>query len=171
MSLRAAQVAILERPAGPRLRCFLAAALLIVLVKGSSGATTDHAMTCASPPAMNLSRIQGTVYGPSGVAISKILVQAVQNGKIAVQTQTDDRGRFELKVAPGSLNVHVQYLGYKSMDLNVRVGHGGGFHAARLRIVLGLSGTRCNFATTSRKQFKDEIKRYGRQLEEKRTGP
>jgi len=169
MNHRAAQGAVVERSAGPRLRCFLTAALLLFLVKGSSGATTEAAMPCASPPEMNLSRVQGTVYGPSGVPLPKILVQAVQNGKIVAQTQTDDRGKFELKIAPGSFKVHVQYLGYKSMDLNVRVGHGGGFHAARLRIVLGLSGARCNFATTSRKQFKDEIKRYGRQLEEKRN--
>jgi hypothetical protein len=146
----------------------LTAALLLFLVPGSSGATTEAATTCPSPPEMNLSRIQGMVYGPSGIPIPKILVQALQNGKIVAQTQTDDRGKFELKVAPGNYDVHLQYLGYKSMDLNVRVGHGGGFHSARIRIVLGLSGARCSFATTNRKQFKDEIKRYGRQLQEKR---
>jgi hypothetical protein len=125
------------------------------------------ATTCASPPEMNLSRIQGTVYGPSGVPISKIQVQAEQNGKIVSQTRTDDRGRFELKIAPGSFDLHVQYLGYKSMDLKVRVGHGGGFHGARLRIVLGLSGARCNFATTSSRELKRAIKRYQGQLQEK----
>jgi hypothetical protein len=140
---------------------------MLFLVKGSSGATTEAAMPCASPPELKLSRIQGTVYGPSGVPISKILIQATQNGKIVATTQTDDRGRFEIKVALGSTNVHVQYLGYKSMDLNVRIGHGRGFHAARIRIVLGLSGARCNFATTSSRELKKAIKRYQGQLQEK----
>ena len=167
MNHRAAQVAILERPAGPRLRCFLTVALLLFLVKGSSGETAEVAMPCALPPEMALSRIQGTVYSPSGVPLAKILIQAVQDGKIVVQTQTDDRGRFELKVAPGSFKIHVQYLGYKSMDMNVRVGHGGGFHAARLRIVLGISGARCSFATTSSRELKKAIKRYQGQLQEK----
>lgn len=154
--------------AGLRLRCFLNAALQLFLVIGLSGAMTAFAMDCNSKWDMKLSRVQGTVYGPSGLTVPEIRVWVERTGKIVAKTQTDGRGRFELKVAPGNYVVHLQYLGSKPMDLNVRVGRGF-FHAPRLRIVLGLSGTRCSFATTSSKQFKNEMKRYQKQLEEVRA--
>jgi len=121
---------------------------------------------------MHLARLQGTVYGPSGVAVPQIVVRVEQDGKLVAQTQTDDHGRFEFKVAPGNYVVHVQFLGTKSLDLNVRIGHHVEFfRSARIRIVLGLSGTKCSFATTSSKQFKNQLRRSKQQLEEVTTGP
>ena len=170
MSSRAAQIARFERPAGPRLRCFLNVALLSILVIGAYGAKTAHAAPCAAPPDLKLSRIHGMIYGPSGLPVPQILVWAEQDGKSIVKTQTDSRGKFELKVAPGKMIVHVQLLGSRLMDLNVQVGHGAGgpFRSARLLMVLGLSGTRCSFVTMSKKEFKEAIKRYQGLLKENR---
>jgi hypothetical protein len=162
------------RKAGPRLRCFLNDTLLVFLVIGSSCAKTGYALTCPEPSALNLSHLQGTVYGPSGVAIPQIQVRVERDGKLVSQIQTDDKGRFDFKVEPGNYVVHLQFLGPKSMEMNVRIGHGfrgGFFRAARLRIVLGLSGARCSFATTSAKQFKDEMRRYRDRLVEVPPGP
>jgi len=170
MSPRAAQIAMLERPAGPRLRCFLSAALLSILVIGACGAKTAHAAPCAAPPDLKLSRIHGMAYGPSGLPVPEILVWVEQDGKSIAKTQTDKRGKFELKAAPGKMIVHVQLLGSRLMDLNVQVGHGAGgpFRSARLLMVLGLSGTRCSFVTMSKKEFKEAIKRYQGLLKENR---
>jgi hypothetical protein len=162
------------RLAGPRLRCFLSAELMLLLVIGSSGAAVAHAAaTCPAPSDLHLARLQGTVYGPSGVPLSQIQVRVEQAGKLVVQAQTDERGRFQFKVAPGDFDVHLQFLGTKTMDLNVRVGHnlGGFFHTARLRVVLGISGAKCSFATTSKKKFKDEMKRFEQRLVEMPPGP
>ena len=154
------------------LRCVLNAALLVVLAVG--GVARAHgAATCPAPADMSLPRLQGTVYGPSGVPVPQIQVRAEQNGKIVGQAQTDDKGKFEIKVAAGTYNVHLQYLGSKSLDMYAKVGRGynGIFRSPRIRVVLGLSGTKCSFATTSMKQFKNEIKRYQQRLVEVPSGP
>jgi hypothetical protein len=163
-----------QRKAGLRLRCFLNHALVVFLVIGSSCAKTGYAISCPAPSELNLSHLQGTVYGPSGVSVPQIKVRVERDGKLVSQTTTDDKGRFDFKVEPGNYVVHLQFLGSKSMDLNVRIGHGfrgGFFRAARLRIVLNLSGARCGFATTSAKQFKNEMRRYNDRLVEVPPGP
>lgn len=154
---------------GPRLRCFLNAPMLLALVIGSSGTTRSFAAApCPVMPDMSLARLQGTVYGPSGVPLPLVVVRVMQNGKQVDQTQTDDHGKFRYKVAPGDYVVHLQFLNSKSLDLNVKVGQhlGGFFRTARLRIVLGISGARCSFATTNSKQLKDELRRYEHRLVE-----
>lgn len=159
--------------AGHWLRYFLDAVMLLSLLAGLSSTRAAHAVECPSPPDMSLPRLQGTVYGPSGVPVPQIMIRVEREGKVVAQSQTDDHGKFAFKVAPGNVNVHVQFLGSKSVDMKVRVGHshGGLFHTARLRVVLGISGTRCSFATTSSKQFKDEIRHYQQHLVEAPPGP
>ena len=152
------------------LRRFLKAALLIPAV---IGAATACASTCPPLADMNLPRLQGSVYGPSGVPVPQIQIQAELDGKVVGKAQTDDKGKFEIKVAPGNYIVHLQFMGSKSLDMNVRVGHGynGIFHSPRMRIVLGLSGMKCSYATTSMKLLKNEIKRYQQRLVEVPSGP
>ena len=162
-----------EREAGHWLRYFLGAITVIWLLAIPGSARMADAMECPAPPDMSLSRLQGTVYGPSGVPVPQILIRVEREGKVLGQSQTDDHGKFAFKVPPGNVNVHVQFLGSKSVDMKVRVGqsHGGLFHTARLRIVLGISGTRCSFATTNSKQFKNEIRHYQQHLVEAPPGP
>ena len=159
--------------AGRRRRSFLSAELLFLLLIFGAGATRATAATCAALSDLSLSRMQGTVYGPSGVTVPQILVQVMQDGAQVGQTHTSERGKFQLKVPPGNYVVHIQFLGSRSMDLNVRIGHAGVdlFHTTRMRIVLGVSGARCSFATTSSKQFKDELRRYEQRLVEVPAGP
>jgi Carboxypeptidase regulatory-like domain len=159
--------------AGLRLRCFLSSAfVLLALAWCDARAGYAQGSPCPALPEMSVSRLQGTVYGPSGVPVPQIQVKVLRDGIFVAQTQTDDKGKFEFKVAPGNLDLHLQFLGSRSMDLNVRVGHRMGlFHSAHLRIVLALSGARCSFATTNTKQFKNQIKRYQQRLEEAPTGP
>jgi len=162
-----------EKAAGPRLRYFLNAELLLFLVIGSSGATRAFAVACPAPSDLHLARLQGTVYGPSGVAVSQVVVKVEQEGKVISQAQTDEHGKFQFKVAPGDFTVHIQFLATKSMDLNVKVGHnlGGFFRTARLRIILGISGAKCSYATTNKKQFNNELKRFEQRLVEMPPGP
>ena len=161
------------RTAGPRLRCFLTATMLISVLIGSGGAAKGHAATCPALPEMSLSRLQGTVYGPSGIPVPQVVVQVLRDGKQVAQAQTDDKGKFAFKgITSGNVLVHVQFLATKSLDLNVRVSHRVEFfRSARLRIVLGLSGTRCSYASTSAKQFKNEMRRFKTRLEEVQTTP
>ena len=158
---------VVTRAAGLWLRCFLRAALLLALVTGFCRATAAFAATCPEPQEFGMKKLQGTVYGPSGISLPQIHVLLSREGKFVAQTQTDSSGKFEFKIAPGLYDVELLFFGSKAMDLKVRVGRGHGFHSARLRIVLGLSGTRCGFATTSSKEFKQAIKRFEGQLQEK----
>ena len=155
--------------AGPRLRCFLKAALLLALVTGFCRATPANGTTCPAPEELGVNKLQGAVYGPSGISLAQIHILLSREGKLVAQTTTDGSGKFEFKIGRGLYDLELQFFGSKSMDLKVRVGpgHGGLFHPARLRIVLGLSGTRCGFATTSSKEFKRAIKRLEGQLQEK----
>jgi hypothetical protein len=164
-----------SRSAGPWLRCFLTPALALVLAMAWGGAAKAYGAAAACPviPEMTMSKVQGTVYGPSGIPLSQIVVQLIRDGSPMGQMQTDGKGRFTFKsVGPGNATLHVQFLGTKSLDLKLRVVHHLGlFHTARLRIVLALSGTKCSFATTKTKDFKEQMRRYSKQLEEVYTGP
>ena len=111
--------------------------------------------------------LQGTVYGPSGIPLPQVVVQLMREGKFVANLWTDGKGKFEVNLVPGPYDLQLLFLDTDLMDLKVRVGHGRGFHSTRLRIVLGLSGTRCGFVTTSSKEFKKAIKRYQGLLEEK----
>ena len=150
------------------LRCFLNAALLLALVTGNCRATEAYAASCPAPEELGLKKLQGIVYGPSGISVPQILIRLSHEGKFVAQTKTDSSGKFEFKIAPGPYDAELLFMGSKSMDLKVRIGHGhgGDFHSGRLRIVLGLSGTRCGFVTLSSKELKKAIKRYQTQLEE-----
>jgi hypothetical protein len=110
------------------------------------------------------------VYGPSGVRLPQILVRLSREGKVVAHTQTDSSGKFEFKIKPGIYNLELLFFGSTSMNLRMWVvrGHGGPFYSSpRLRIVMGLSGTRCGFATISSKEFKQAIKRFEGQLEKR----
>jgi len=170
MTSASGQKRYFQRTAGLRLRCFLKVALLLALVPGVCSASVSYAATCQTPEGLGVNRIRGAVYGPSGVSLAKIPVQLSQDGSLVGKMQTDDRGRFGFTTGPGVYDLHIQFLGTKSLSLKVRVGpgHGSFFHPARLWIVLGLSGARCDFATTSGREFKDEIKRLKGLLQEKR---
>lgn len=154
--------------AGIRLRCFLKIALLLALVAGFCRATAAYAV-CPALPELGVNKLQGAVYGPSGITMPQIHVLLSREGKPVAQTKTDGSGKFEFKIGPGLYDLQLFFIATKAMDLKVRVGHGygGWFHPARLRIVLGLSGTRCGFATTSSGEFKKAIKRYQGLLQEK----
>ncbi len=149
------------------LRCFLKAALVVALVTSFFCPTAANAANCPAPEELGLKKLQGTVYGPSGIALPQIVVRLSREGKFIAKTETDGKGKFEFKPGPGHNDLEILFMGSKSMDLKLRIGHGSGFHSGRLRIVLGLSGTRCGFVTLSSKELKNAIKRFQGQLKEK----
>ena len=166
MSAPVTQKSSFDFAAGPRLRCFLSAPLLLSLVLGFFHATVAYAATCPVPPELCVKKIEGRVYGPSGIKLSQILVRLSRDGKLVAQTKTDGGGRFRFKSRPGHYDLELLFVGSTAMNLKVHVGRGYGsfFHPARLWIVLGLSGTRCGFATTNANEFKKAIKRFNKQL-------
>jgi hypothetical protein len=151
------------------LRCFLKAALLLALIIGFFCPIAASAANCPAPEEMGLKKLQGTVYGPSGILLPLIVVQLSRDGKFVAKTETDAKGKFEFKPEPGPYDLELLFMGSRSMDLKVKIGHGRGgvFHSGRLRIVLGLSGTRCGFVTLNSKELKKAIKRFQDQLQEK----
>ena len=161
------------RGAGPWLRCFLTSALALGLAMGSGATRAYGATACPVIPEMTMSKVQGTVYGPSGIPLSGIVVQLIRDGSPMGQVQTDGKGRFTFKsIGPGNATLHVQFLTSKTLDVKLRVVHHLGlFHTAHLRVVLALSGMKCSYATTKTKDFKEQMRRYSKQLEEVYTGP
>jgi hypothetical protein len=148
----------------------LNAAFLLAVMSGLGTATAGYAATCAALPELGVKKVQGEVYGPSGVAVPQIVVRVSRDGKFIGEAKTDGKGKFVLNTTgPALYDVAFLFLGSKSMGLKVRVGrrYGGVFSSPRLRVVLGLSGTRCGFATTDKKEFKKALLRYSGQLEEK----
>jgi len=168
MKIPATQTSDFVTAAGPRLRCFLRTALLLLLATGFCSATAAYA-ACPALPEFGVNKIRGAVYGPSGFAVPQIMVQVSREGKLVAQTKTDGKGRFEFKTGPGPYDLKFVFIASESMDLKVRVGrgHGGFFHPARLQVLLGLSGTRCGFATTNSGEFKKALKRFKGQLQER----
>jgi hypothetical protein len=167
MTRTSSSIAGIQDQRGLWLRCFLKATLLLALVTGFCFPTAAHAANCPAQEELGLKKLQGIVYGPSGIALPQIVIRLSREGKFVAQTETDAKGKFEFKPEPGHNDLEFLFMGSKSMDLKARIGHGGGFRSGRLRIVLGLSGTRCGFVTLSSKELKKAIKRFQGQLLEK----
>ena len=77
----------LQRTAGPRPRCFLNAALLFSLLTGFCLPAAGSATTCSELPDLGVNKLQGAVYGPSGIPAPLIVVQVSREGESVAETK------------------------------------------------------------------------------------
>jgi Carboxypeptidase regulatory-like domain len=121
---------------------------------------------CIGQPTIHLSRLQGTVFDPSGVPVPTVEISLVQDGQIVEKATTAEDGNFDLKAPAGNYELRVRSAYFRAIPLRIHLGTDFHtiFHPGELRWILEISGLNCSWATTSATAFDKEIQRFKERL-------
>ena len=137
---------------------------LFWIVAANAAAQVD----CVSPRTLKVSRVQGQVFDITGNAVPGVVVSLVQDGKSTAQFRTGAMGQFQFKAAPGRyiLQAEVPAFQRASVELNVGRNLGNLFHSSTLRVIVGLYGSFCPWATTSSREFQKMVRANNQRIKE-----
>lgn len=123
---------------------------------------------CVSPKALKISRVQGQVFDVTGVAVPGVVVSLVQDGKPTAQVRTGASGQFQFNAAPGRYVLKAEAPAFQRSNVELIVGSdlSDVFHRNTLRIILGLGGSFCPWATTSNKEFQKIVRANDQRIKE-----
>jgi hypothetical protein len=123
---------------------------------------------CIEPRPIIVNGIRGQVFDPSGVPIPNASALLLRAGKPTSKLRTDKQGRFQEASDAGTDAIQVSAPGFET--LHFRIEDGSDVSRASppklIRIVLGLPGLNCAWATTSEKEFRREISNNNKRLQE-----
>jgi hypothetical protein len=163
MKRRASLSAILARPAGPWLRCFLGAAfwmLLCAVVVRTSSAQVDI------PGPERLGHVEGYVVSPVGHPAVDVEVSLSRNGKVAFQTKTNKDGWFRFEHVKGPYMFQVARTEYApaARDILVTDEVVTALERKKLYVILGPGACQdaCSSVLTSKRDFDREIRKRNR---------
>ena len=133
--------------------------LSLLLGMGVIACQSAWPMVCVTSP-VRTARLHGHVFDPFGTPIPDASVRVLLNDKIAGETRTDDRGRFDLNIASGEYSLDVRMNGLMALTQQIKIERDLRtlLFPRDVKIMLGLGGFDCPFATTSSRQFRYEIK-------------
>ncbi len=163
MKRRASLPAILARPAGPWLRCFLSAAfsvLVYVTVAGTASAQVDI------PGPERLGHVEGYVVNPVGHPAVDVEVTLLRDGKIAFNTRTDKTGWFRFEHVSGPYTFQVTRTQYAPALREIVVTDEvvTALERKRLYVILGPGACQdeCSLILTNKHDFDREIQKRNR---------
>ena len=159
MKRRASSWAILARPAGPRLRCFLSGVFWISL--GLTGAGLLNAQVDIPGPE-RLSHVEGIVVSPAGRPAVDVEVTLTVSDKVVYQTKTDKSGEFRFAPARGDYTLRVARTEYAPAMREIVVTDEVVTALARKKLYVilgpGACADACSAVLTSKKEFDREIR-------------
>lgn len=119
---------------------------------------------CVDPNLIRVSRIQGHVFDPSGAPIPAAQVSLSQNNTIVATNQTGEAGGFSFRVPGGEYEIRIQAKGFDQLHFHVSSGNdvSSDFRKSDIRAILSIAHGSCSWATTSSKEFQQELKLSGR---------
>ena len=156
MKRRASSAAILARPAGLWLRCFLGAAFWMVFcgaVAGTSSAQVDI------PGPERLSHVEGVVVDPTGHATPNIEVTLVKPDTVTLEmsTRTNQSGEFRFGKVKGDYLFRIARSQYAPAERAIFVTDEvvTALERKKLYIILGPGACQdaCSSVLTSKKDF------------------
>ena len=123
---------------------------------------------CVSPRTLKVSRVQGQVFDITENAVPGVVVSLVQEGKSTAQFHTGSNGEFQFKAAPGLYVLNAEVPAFQRASVELKVGRdlGNLFHPSTLRVILGLYGSFCPWATTSNREFQKMARANNQRLKE-----
>jgi hypothetical protein len=133
---------------------------------------------CFGQPRVQVSRLMGTVFDPTGVPVPGAEVQlfpaaGFQNPRVKplVETTTDDAGNFRLDSKPGTYMFEVKSPAFEGTQVEIDLGRDlvNTLHPARLYVMLGLAGSFCPWVTISKRGFEHEVEINQKRLDSKST--
>jgi hypothetical protein len=133
-----------------------------------AAAIAEAQVDCVGPRTLKASRVQGQVFDITGNAVPGVVVSLVQEGKPTAQFHTGSNGEFQFKVAPGLYVLKAVVTAFQSTSVELEVGRNlwNSFHPSTLRVIVGLYGSFCPWATTSNREFQKIVRANNQRLKE-----
>ena len=159
MKRRVSCRSILATAAGPRLRCFLAAAFLIVLCMGGTSFLNAQ-IEIAGPE--RLSHVEGYVVNPVGHPAADLEITLMRDDKVAYQTKTDKSGEFRFEHVSGHFTLRVARSEYSPATREIVVTEEivTTLERKKLYVILGPGACQdaCSSVFTSKREFDKAIR-------------
>jgi hypothetical protein len=139
----------------------LGAVVLTALISlpSSQFARSQGIVDCVYPGHAAVSRVEGRVFDPFGVAVPGVVVSLVNEQGSTLQTKTDSEGRFRVAASPGEYSFKAVFPMFQTSQTELNVGEDlvGLVHPGSLWVILGLNGADCAWITSSQKEFRQII--------------
>lgn len=137
---------------------FVGSAVSILLVL-SFPAWVRAQVDCVWPATIHLSRVVGRVVDPFGAPIPDVQVSLNDADRVVGTVRTDAQGAFTLKVPAGKYQMRAELKLFAPLQVDLEVGQDvvHVVHSSFLNVILGLRGSFCSWATTSKSEFQNEI--------------
>jgi hypothetical protein len=144
---------------------------MIFMVTGMfwiAAASAAAQVDCVGPKTLKVSRVQGQVFDITGNAVPGVVVSLVQEEKPTAQFHTGANGEFQFKAIPGRYVLKAEVPAFQSTSVELEVGRNIGnlFHPSTLRVIVGLYGSFCPWATTSNSEFQKIVRANNRRLKD-----
>jgi hypothetical protein len=123
---------------------------------------------CISPKMLKVSRVQGQVFDITGAVVPGVVVSLVREGKSTAQFHTGSDGKFQFIATPGIYVLKAEVPSFQRASVQLEVGRNIGnlFRPSTLRVIVGLSGSFCPWATTSNREFQKMVRANNQRLKE-----
>jgi hypothetical protein len=133
---------------------------LAMTTLAAMGLPVQGQVDCVDPNVISVARIHGHVFDPSGIPIPTAVVSISQDEKPIATSQTGKAGDFSFRIPPGSYDVRIQAKGFDQLHFRVSNGKDVAslFRRSEIRAILSIAHGSCPWATTSNKEFQQELK-------------
>jgi len=151
------------------LRCFLGgAAAVLISLPLSLSAHSQGIVDCVSPSHISVSRVQGQVFDPSGVAVPGVTVSLVDKRGARQEIETDSQGLFHIEALPDSYEFKAAQRSFEtaSAGLYILGREDVGPRPDYLYVVLGMGGSFCPWVTASKHEFQRIIRDNKKRMRE-----
>jgi hypothetical protein len=108
-------------------------------------------------------RVHGHVTDQYGETLPTVRITLKRSGNVVLESTTDDKGDFHLKVSPGEYELLFKAPGFALSSAPLQVGFGLGsiFRSNTLHLALAVSSEGCApNLTTSYKEYKRQIRAF-----------
>jgi hypothetical protein len=105
------------------------------------------------------------VFDPSGVPVPGAQIALSREGAQQIQSKTDAKGEFTLRVPSGSYRFKAKLQGFEVTEAELEVGNDLANLArpTALKVILALPGMNCPWVTASNKEFKELVRQHATQ--------
>jgi hypothetical protein len=123
---------------------------------------------CVSPAPIQVAHVRGQVFDFSGTPVPGAPLSLSTPGEKSSQTTTNAKGNFDFHVHAGTYVLESQLGPLEAKNIELIVGKDlvNSIHPKELIVILGLRYSFCSWATTSHREFKDEISSNNKRIEE-----
>lgn len=123
---------------------------------------------CVNPATLNVSRVKGQVFDPTGVVVPRVAVSLTSEQGTNLTAISDREGRFRFPAATGRYQLKSALPMFQPAAVELDVGKDAVrlINPSDIRVILGLAGSFCPWVTTSNREFQRIIRANKKRLKE-----